>query len=869
MCEGHSYASSGNVSAISKRFTSSFPDTDQAGLAGHHTGIERVPRQLVSFLAVMLSCAFMALCAYGAFVADGAARGGASASLLNPRDIPAEVSEMRVPAEGGALIEQPMRVRLGAEGSYTPSPHFILAALGQRGRGHGGGASLRAISCSESSFTGAGTDACVVSLSARAGTGGFTVSLSSNNSAVSVPSSVTVAAGATSAAFTVTVAAVTTAQSATLTASAGGVSKTYAISLSPAVSDVPQLTLSASSLSFGSITVNTTSTQSVTLTSSGTAPLTISSGSMTGAGFSLSGVSFPMTLNPGQTATLTVSFDPTATGAITGSITLTDNASPSTATISLSGTGTSTQTGNTYSTSFPLTEKPISESGNWQVPSQSGDSSLWGDVQTTPGLAFGINEPTTYGDPTAVLTGTWGADQTVTATVKVNSVPTSCCHEVELRLRTTIASGSIRGYELNCPIFSNPSYGYQIVRWNGSNGQYVVIGGSGPHQCVNGDVLKGTVSGTNPTTINFYSNGVLVATACDNGGGSGGSCGGTSYTGPSGPAGPWTSGNPGMGFYDNYDNSWNAFGFSNYTATDGGSGASGSGSSGAGGSSVALGALSCNSAAMTGAGTDACTVTLTGAAPTGGQTVSLSSNNSAVTVPSSVTVAAGATSAGFAATVSAVTTAQTATLTASAGGIVKTYAISLSPAAVPVLTLGATSVSFGDVALNSPATQQVSLTSSGGAPLTISAGSVTGAGFSISGISYPLTLNPGQSAALYVEFDPTTGGAATGAVTLTSNASNGTTSSIGLSGTGQATNYAVDLSWNAPTSSPDPVAGYHVYRATGSSTSYQLVNNTVLTTTSYADTGVQNSTSYSYYIKSVDASGNESDPSNTITVNIP
>ena len=124
-----------------------------------------------------------------------------------------------------------------------------------------------------------------------------------------------------------------------------------------------------------------------------------------------------------------------------------------------------------------------------------------------------------------------------------------------------------------------------------------------------------------------------------------------------------------------------------------GSTSTSTGSSGTG--DPVLSGLSCANGSMTGAGTDSCTVMLNAAAGTGGQAVSLSSNATAVTVPSSVTVAAGATSANFTATVSAVSTAQTATLTASSGGATKTYAISLG-AAVPTLTLSTGTVSFGD-----------------------------------------------------------------------------------------------------------------------------------------------------------------------------
>jgi Abnormal spindle-like microcephaly-assoc'd, ASPM-SPD-2-Hydin len=281
-----------------------------------------------------------------------------------------------------------------------------------------------------------------------------------------------------------------------------------------------------------------------------------------------------------------------------------------------------------------------------------------------------------------------------------------------------------------------------------------------------------------------------------------------------------------------------------------------------------LSKISCASSSMSVAGIDACTITLTAAAGGGGLTISLASNSSAVTVPASVTVPAGSSSAGFAATVSTVTTAQTATLTATAGGVTVSYVLQLSVATQgAALTLQSTSVAFGTVALNTPATQMVTLTSSGTAPVTISAGAVTGTGFSISGVSFPVTLNPGQTATLAIQFDPTSAGAVRGTVTLTDNTSAGT-AAIALSGTGQSPPYEVNLSWTTPSSAADPVVGYNIYRSTGGN-SYQLLSSTTTSPTTYTDLTVVNGATYLYYVQSVDASGNQSAPSNVYTATIP
>jgi hypothetical protein len=184
------------------------------------------------------------------------------------------------------------------------------------------------------------------------------------------------------------------------------------------------------------------------------------------------------------------------------------------------------------------------------------------------------------------------------------------------------------------------------------------------------------------------------------------------------------------------------------------------------------------------------------------------------------------------------------------------------------LTLSATTLSFGNVAVNSSTTQSLTLTASGTSAVTVNAASITGSGFTLVGGSFPVTLNPNQSTTLQVQFKPTAAGSVTGSLTISSNSTNGSTAAVSLSGTGTATPHEVDLSWSAPASSADPVAGYNVYRSTGGGAE-QLVNASVLTATSYVDSTVASGTTYTYSVKSVDSSGVESAPSNQTTVTIP
>src|SRR5438309_4099042 len=100
-----------------------------------------------------------------------------------------------------------------------------------------------------------------------------------------------------------------------------------------------QLVVSPSALSFGNISVGSSSTQTVTLINSGAASVTVSQASVSGAGFSNNGLTPPLTLPPGQSSTITVRFAPQAAGSATGSLTVVSNDPHSPSMIALNGTG--------------------------------------------------------------------------------------------------------------------------------------------------------------------------------------------------------------------------------------------------------------------------------------------------------------------------------------------------------------------------------------------------------------------------------------------------------------------------------------------------------------------------------------------------
>jgi hypothetical protein len=94
------------------------------------------------------------------------------------------------------------------------------------------------------------------------------------------------------------------------------------------------------SIGFGNMQTGTTQTQSDTLSNTGGSNLTITQVTVSGTGFSVSGLSTPVTLTPGQSVPLSVTFAPQSSGNFSGSVTVTSNASNPSLTISLSGSGT-------------------------------------------------------------------------------------------------------------------------------------------------------------------------------------------------------------------------------------------------------------------------------------------------------------------------------------------------------------------------------------------------------------------------------------------------------------------------------------------------------------------------------------------------
>ncbi len=140
---------------------------------------------------------------------------------------------------------------------------------------------------------------------------------------------------------------------------------------------------------------------------------------------------------------------------------------------------------------------------------------------------------------------------------------------------------------------------------------------------------------------------------------------------------------------------------------------------------VLISGVSCNPVSLGQSAVSTCTVTINQTAPSGGSRVTLASNNTSLTVPASVTVAAGATTATFSATAAAsIASNQTATVTATLGVSSQTATISL---VAPVLISGV-SCSPSSLGQSAVSTCTVTLTQTapaGGSSVTLASGNAS------------------------------------------------------------------------------------------------------------------------------------------------
>lgn len=152
----------------------------------------------------------------------------------------------------------------------------------------------------------------------------------------------------------------------------------------------PQIAANSSSVSFGTVTVGNSNSQPIALTNNGNATLTLSQITVAGTGFSQTGLSTSMTIAAGGSTSFNAVFTPSSPTAVSGSITLTTNGTPSSLVIDLSGTGATASLSlgvNPASLSFGNVSDGSSESLTTSV-TNSGNSNITISSVTVAGAGF-------------------------------------------------------------------------------------------------------------------------------------------------------------------------------------------------------------------------------------------------------------------------------------------------------------------------------------------------------------------------------------------------------------------------------------------------------------------------------------------------
>ena len=114
-----------------------------------------------------------------------------------------------------------------------------------------------------------------------------------------------------------------------------------------------QLALNPTSMNLGEVAVGSGQSQSATLSNVGGGTVDVSEALVTGAGFSVVGITLPLTLAPGAGTNFNVIFAPSSAGAVSGNIRFTSDAQASTLNLPLSGTGSSTVSSGPFGQPIP------------------------------------------------------------------------------------------------------------------------------------------------------------------------------------------------------------------------------------------------------------------------------------------------------------------------------------------------------------------------------------------------------------------------------------------------------------------------------------------------------------------------------------
>ena len=122
----------------------------------------------------------------------------------------------------------------------------------------------------------------------------------------------------------------------------------------------PQVLFAPAQLSFGTVAVNTTSTQTLQIKNAGAGTLTISNIDFTGDNvFAMIGTTFPFSIAAGKSASVPITFAPTAPGSFAASLAASSNASNSSQTVPISGTAAASTSSHSVSLNWTASNSNV------------------------------------------------------------------------------------------------------------------------------------------------------------------------------------------------------------------------------------------------------------------------------------------------------------------------------------------------------------------------------------------------------------------------------------------------------------------------------------------------------------------------------
>jgi len=240
---------------------------------------------------------------------------------------------------------------------------------------------------------------------------------------------------------------------------------------------------SLANAAFGSVPVGTKNTQSIQLKNDGTVSITLTAVAPSGTGFSVSGITPPVTLAPGATTQFAAGFQPGAAGNFSGSVRIASTAADSSIMVTLSGTGVSgSKVLNVSPASIAFGNVNLSSTGTHQITLTNGGNSsitISGDSVTGTGLsATSVNGTTLAAGQSTTITAEFAPKTagSVSGSLKITSNATNAA--ITVPLTGTGVSGSHMVALSWTASTSSGVAGYNVYRSTVSGGSYSKLTGS-------------------------------------------------------------------------------------------------------------------------------------------------------------------------------------------------------------------------------------------------------------------------------------------------------------------------------------------------------------------------------------------------------